>query len=224
MFYGICVLLLALLQPATAVLIGDEHHVSRPRGKFYSFGENEIAIIDPETGAVTKTLPVETTSWADVVYMERGELQYLFANDRGNHQVVVIDTVKEQVVHRVDLADGVGLADGLGFGFCRVVLDGVSSRAPPPKSPPSTSTATPTPAVIAAASSSTWLRASSSSVSISASAWPSRAIETNSSATHLALQRSPRSACCRAASRSSSRVAGMARSTRATLRAEPGGE
>lgn len=105
---------LALLQPTQAVFIGDEHLVARSPGKFYSFGENEIAIIDPVSGVVTKTLVVETTRWSDTVYMERGDLHYIFANDRGNHEVVVIDTVKEEVVHRVALADGANVVHSYG--------------------------------------------------------------------------------------------------------------
>lgn len=97
-----------------SVYIGDEELVARPGGHFYAFGQKEVSVISSDTSKVVKTIAVETTSWGDIVYMEKGDLHYLFANDRGGHRVLVIDTDSMEVVQSVDLEDGANVVHSYG--------------------------------------------------------------------------------------------------------------
>lgn len=69
----------------------------------YAFAPGKVAIIDPANARVVKDLEdgLGGVEWADPVVTRDNRL--LFANDRANSQVVVIDTETQEIINRLDV-------------------------------------------------------------------------------------------------------------------------
>jgi YVTN family beta-propeller protein len=93
------------LQHVACAPSNDKQYGNSKTGSFYAFSSTGIYVIDPDDGVIN-TIPVtSTSSWGDPVFIrDQAQLRhYVFANDRTNNDVWVIDTSTQDVLKQVDV-------------------------------------------------------------------------------------------------------------------------
>jgi len=98
---------LLLMSLTRAVRVGDEKFELESAGHFYVFANKAIHVINPLSRSIVKNISREDlpTTWGDVVYAEDSNKKefYIFAADRSNNRLIVIDTLKKDIVASVQI-------------------------------------------------------------------------------------------------------------------------
>jgi hypothetical protein len=112
--------LVAAVSPASAVLYGDEQYGDVPGGKFWAFYNQGIAVIDPSTCQIEKTITADQegnplpTSWNDGVYMQSPDASegYMMIGSRVDETnalgdvisyAYIVSTTRHEVVSKVEV-------------------------------------------------------------------------------------------------------------------------
>ena len=69
----------------------------------YAFAPNKISVIDPTSARIVNEITEGLTDldWSDAIVTN--DNRFIFANERANAQVVVIDTQEQEIVNRIDV-------------------------------------------------------------------------------------------------------------------------
>jgi hypothetical protein len=108
------------VSPALAVLYGDEQYGDVPGGRFWAFFNQGIAIIDPSTCLIEKTITADQegnplpTAWSDGVYMQSPDATegYMMIGSRVDEtnalgdvvsHAYIVSTTSHEVVSKVEV-------------------------------------------------------------------------------------------------------------------------